>query len=136
MRSSGSARYMGLPWLLAESLRALLFNLQATLNARVNLISLIYSITAAILEADGTAMAEPHRNRMEAARANIEALRESYQPIMDSPESYEATSDKRTDYEQLIDITVLELMFIIHKYELVDASMIGEKDVRMWSDMK
>lgn len=132
---SNNNKYMGLPWLLAESLRSQIFNIQGTLNARTNLTSLIYSITAAILEADGTKLANTDSGLMDNIEDSIDQLRQNYEPIMDNPESIDATAQKRTTYEQLLDLTTKNLMFIIHKYSLVDASLIQEGNARTWNEI-
>lgn len=132
---SNNNKYMGLPWLLAESLRSQIFNIQGTLNARTNLTSLIYSITAAILEADSTKLANADSNLMDNIEDSIDQLRQNYEPIMDNPESIDATVQKRTTYEQLLDLTTKNLMFIIHKYSLVDASLIQEGNARTWNEI-
>jgi molecular chaperone DnaK (HSP70) len=127
---------MGLPFLLAEALRSQIYNIQSSLGARTNLASLIYSVTSAILEADEVKMGESARNTLTDVKENIDTLREAYEPIMDNPESIEATSKKRTDYEQLLDITTKQLMFIVHKFGLVDASMMQPVEAKAWDDFK
>jgi len=81
-------------------------------------------------------MAEVDKNIMADCEANIEDLRLSYEPIMDNPESIDATSQKRRDYEQLLDLTTKQLMYIIHKHSLVDATMMQPVNAKTWDDFK
>ncbi len=134
VRLNNNKAGMGLPFLLAEALRSQIYNIQSSLGARTNLSSLIYSVTSAILEADDVDTGENGKTILEDIKDNIDALREAYEPIMDNPESIEATSKKRTDYEQLLDITNKQLMFMIHKFSLVDASMMQPVEAKNWND--
>jgi len=127
-----SNKYLGLPWLLAESLRSLNFNLESSIHARTNLVSLIYSITTAIIDADRKKLTDTDRETLDGIGDNIDDMRQTYEPIMDDKDSIEATVHKRTSYEQLLDLSTKQLMYIVHKYELVDASMIGEVDASQW----
>lgn len=127
---------LGLPFLLAEALRSQIYNIQSSLGARTNLTSLIYQATYAILEADGVKLGDHYKGVLTEAKDNIDTLREAYEPIMDNPESIEATSKKRTDYEQLLDITNTQLLLIVHKFTLVDSSMMQPVDVQKWDDFK
>lgn len=130
MRSSNNR--VGLPWLLAEGLRALLFNLSASLHARTNLLALLHAITASIIDAGSTKLSERDLHTLADVQENLATLRAAYEPIMDSLESVGSTNKKRIEYEQLIDISIRTLMYIIHKYELVDSSYMGEIQAKTW----
>lgn len=132
--SSNGNKYAGLPLLLAETLRSQIYNIQSTLGARTNLVSLIYAETAAIIEADSVKMGEADRIALSSCEENIDNLRTAYEPIMDNPESIDTTSGKRRDYEQLLDLTTKQIMYIIHKYRLVDASMMQSVSVKNWDE--
>lgn len=134
MRSSNNKTSQGMPFLLAEALRSQIFNIQSSLLARTNLTSLIYSATSAILEAENTSLGK-NETVMQEIKDNLDILRGAYEPIMDNPESIEATSKKRTDYEQLLDITNKQLMFMVHKFGLVDSSMMQPVDVKKWDEI-
>lgn len=124
---------LGLPWLLAEALRAQIYTVQASLSARTNLIALIFSISHAILDADGTRLTADDRKIIESVQLSVDMLRKTYEPIMDVVESVDATSQKRTDYMLLLDITTRQLMYLVHKYKLVDAGMMREGDMKPWT---
>lgn len=127
-----SSNRAGLPWLLAESLRAQIQNVQAPLSGRTNLTALISAITHAILDADGTRLNQADKEMLDSVLLSIDMLRRTYEPIMDSVESIDATSMKRTDYMLLLDIATRQLMYIVHKYKLVDAGMMREGDAKKW----
>lgn len=47
-------KFLGLPYLLAEALRSQIYNIDSSLRAKISLVALIYSITAAVAEKEKT----------------------------------------------------------------------------------
>ena len=112
-----------MPFILASSLLAQNNHLDESLLARINLTSLISTITRAILNASGKPIAREDLELMETTTLNISALRDSYEPFMDDPEGAQASGDKRKTSEKLLDITRYGIIFLITKYELIDSNV-------------
>lgn len=125
----------GLPFLLAESLRSLIYTVEGSLHGRLNSLSLIYSLTKAITDTKHKGQLEGGDKKIyESISSDIEELRNTYEPDIDVSENAHAALFKRTAFETTLDLIQTRLLYIIQKYELIDGSMIGEIQATKWRD--
>jgi hypothetical protein len=101
--------------------------LDAPLIARINHIALIFAEVRAILNADSDRHIdiEDHKT-LKIISENIDSIRDSYEPIMDDPESRQAADSKRKTTEKLLDLTRYYLLFEVEKYKLCDISALKD----------
>lgn len=123
-------KFLGLPYLLAEALRSQVYTIDASLRAKISLVALIYTITAAVSEKEG--LKEEDKNLLEEIHRDISTIRGTYEPILDDPEYIQIADERRKSIEEALDITRLQLMTIIHKHELITESMIKEIQGSRW----
>jgi len=123
-------KFLGLPYLLAEALRSQIYNIDSTLRAKISLVALIYSITAAVAEKEG--LNNEDKKLMEDIQRDISTVRGTYEPILDDPENVQLSDERRKAIEGALDITRLQLMTLIHKHELITESMIKEIQGSRW----
>lgn len=123
-------KFLGLPYLLAEALRSQIYNIDSTLRAKISLVALIYSITAAVAEKEG--LNNEDKKLMEDIQRDISTVRGTYEPILDDPENVQLSDERRKAIEGALDITRLQLMTLIHKHELITESMIKEIQGNRW----
>lgn len=123
-------KYLGLPYLLAESLRSQIYNIDATLRAKISLVALVYTITAAVAEKEE--LNGEDKKLIEEIRNDISTVRGTYEPILDDPEYVQIADERRRSIEEALDITRLQLMTLIHKHELITESMIKEIQGSRW----
>ncbi|KKH49772.1 hypothetical protein [Methanosarcina sp. 1.H.A.2.2] len=123
-------KFLGLPYLLAEALRSQIYNIDSTLRAKISLVALIYSITAAVAEKEG--LNNEDKKLMEDIQKDISTVRGTYEPILDDPENVQLSDERRKAIEGALDITRLQLMTLIHKHELITESMIKEIQGNRW----
>ncbi|AKB51754.1 hypothetical protein MSBRW_2501 [Methanosarcina barkeri str. Wiesmoor] len=123
-------KFLGLPYLLAEALRSQVYTIDASLRAKISLVALIYTITAAVSEKEG--LKEEDKNFLEEIHRDISTIRGTYEPILDDPEYIQIADERRKSIEEALDITRLQLMTIIHKHELITESMIKEIQGSRW----
>jgi hypothetical protein len=93
---------------LAEALMSMIYTANGSLYQRTNIIAIIYSDVEALL--DGK------KELYDPIKAQLQLLRESYEPIMDSDT---AVMVKRLAYEQVLDDTRTALLKVIDKNNLV-----------------
>lgn len=119
----------GMSFILAQTLLFQLQTLNATLLSRINHLSLIYSEVKAIIDAkkDLEISKEDEKKILEIS-ANIEALRDCYEPFLDDPESKQVGDIKRKTSEKLLDISQYYLLYLVEKYKLVDVNTL--KDIQ------
>jgi hypothetical protein len=115
------AQQSALSFHLAEALMSLIYNSNGTLYQRTNLIAIIYS--------DVEALIDGKKELYDPIKVNIELLRESYEPIMDSDT---AVMVKRMAYEQILDDTRTALIKVIHKQNLVSQSGLETVKAMRW----
>jgi hypothetical protein len=123
-------KFLGLPYLLAEALRSQIYNIDSTLRAKISLVALIYSITAAVAEKED--LNNEDKKLMEDIQKDISTVRGTYEPILDDPENVQLSDERRKAIEGALDITRLQLMTLIHKHELITESMIKEIQGNRW----
>ncbi|AKB74327.1 hypothetical protein MSLAZ_1066 [Methanosarcina lacustris Z-7289] len=123
-------KFLGLPYLLAEALRSQIYNIDSSLRAKISLVALIYSITAAVAEKEG--LNNEDKKLMEDIQKDISTVRGTYEPILDDPENVQLSDERRKAIEGALDITRLQLMTLIHKHELITESMIKEIQGNRW----
>lgn len=123
-------KFLGLPYLLAESLRSQIYNIDSSLRAKISLVALIYTITAAVSEKEG--LKDEDKKLLEEIKKDISTVRGIYEPILDDPENVMLSDERRKSIEESLDITRLQLMTIIHKHELITESMIKEIQGSRW----
>lgn len=123
-------KFLGLPYLLAEALRSQIYNIDSSLRAKISLVALIYSITAAVAEKEG--LNNEDKKLMEDIQRDISTVRGTYEPILDDPENVQLSDERRKAIEGSLDITRLQLMTLIHKHELITESMIKEIQGNRW----
>lgn len=100
---------------------SLIYNSNGTLYQRTNLIAIIYSDVEALI--DG-------KNKFyDPIKENIQLLRESYEPIMDSDT---AVMVKRMAYEQILDDTRTALIKVIHTQNLVSQNGLETVKAMRW----
>lgn len=133
--SYDSGKTPGLPGFVALTLVAHLSHLGASLYMRTNLLSLLYGSTRAITEAEGKKISVEDTGRIESIKECIGLLRKSYEPIMDDPDSATIVLPKRIAYETKLDGSLEDLMLIIHRYKLVDASLMKPIEGRDWGQL-
>lgn len=132
---STNARFVGLPWFVAQSLQAHLIHLGGSLYTKTDLLALLYGSTNAIVRADKKKLSEEDTTSLQEVKNSLNRLLESYEPILDDPENASLTIKKRVEYNVLLSESLEKLMYIIHKYEVVDASLIGETQAKTWDRM-
>ena len=86
-------KFLGLPYLLAEALRSHIYNIDSSLRAKISLVALIYSITAAVAEKEK--LPEEYKKLMEEIRKDISTVRGTYEPILDDPENVNISDERR-----------------------------------------
>lgn len=123
-------KYLGLPYLLAEALRSQIYNIDASLRAKISLVALMYTITAAIAEKEE--IGKEDKKLLEEIRNDISTVRGTYEPILDDPEYIQIADERRKSIDESLDITRLQLMTLIHKHELITESMIKEIQGSRW----
>ena len=125
----------GLPFLLAEAVRSLIYTVEGSLHGRLNTLSLIFSFVKSITDVKHRAkMAGDDIQILKSIEIDIEELRNSYEPNIDLAEFAHTALAKRTAFEITLDLIQSRLMFIIQKYELIDSSMIGDVQATKWRD--
>lgn len=119
----------GMSFILAQTLLFQLQTLNATLLSRINHLSLIYSEVKAIIDAkkDLEISKEDEKKILEIS-ANIEALRDCYEPFLDDPDAKQVGDMKRKTSEKLLDISQYYLLYLVEKYKLVDVNTL--KDIQ------
>lgn len=123
-------KYLGLPYLLAEALRSQIYNIDATLRAKISLVALMYTITAAVAEKEE--LNGEDKQLLVEIRKDISTIRGIYEPILDDPDNIQIADERRKLIEESLDITRLQLMTLIHKHELITESMIKEIQGSRW----
>ncbi|MDQ1252563.1 MAG: hypothetical protein QG646_1684 [Euryarchaeota archaeon] len=123
-------KFLGLPYLLAEALRSQIYNIDSSLRAKISLVALIYTITAAVSEKEG--LNDEDKKLLDDIRKDISTVRGTYEPILDDPEYVQLSDERRKSIEEALDITRLQLMTLIHKHELITESMIKEIQGSRW----
>jgi hypothetical protein len=116
--------------LLAEALRSQIYNIDSSLKAKISLVSLIYTITAAVSEKEK--LKDVDLKLLDEIKKDISTVRGIYEPILDDPSSVEIADDRRRSIEESLDITRLQLMTLIHTQELITESMIKEVQGSRW----
>jgi hypothetical protein len=135
MMRNPSGSKPGLPYLLAEALRSLIYTVEGTLHGRLNSLSLIYSLTKAITDTKHKAGLEGEDKKIfENISTDIEELRNTYEPDIDISENSHTALFKRTAFETTLDLIQTRILYIIQKYEIIDGSMIGEVQATKWRD--
>lgn len=119
----------GMSFILAQTLLFQLQTLNATLLSRINHLSLIYSEVKAIIDAkkDLEINKEDEKKILEIS-ANIEALRDCYEPFLDDVDAKQVGDMKRKTSEKLLDISQYYLLYLVEKYKLVDVNTL--KDIQ------
>ncbi|MDD3043500.1 MAG: hypothetical protein PHW56_11330 [Methanosarcinaceae archaeon] len=118
----------GMAFILGETIRAQIYQLNGPLIARINHAALLFSEVTALLDAGDNKIAQGDREHINTIQENIKSLRDSYEPILDDPEARQASNKKRATSEKLLDLTRYYLLYLIEKYKLVDASIM--KDIQ------
>lgn len=134
MYNKNNTRGGGMPLILAETVRGLSFQLNNSLISRINHISLIFSEVRAILNAQNTKIDTTDNELINDVFQNIETLRNTYEPILDDDENKQAALSKRATMEKLIDLTRYNLLFLIAKHNMVDASTFKTVSGVPWGD--
>lgn len=119
-----------MPYLLAEALRSQIYNIDSSLKAKISLVALIYTITAAVCEKEK--LKDEDKKLIEDIRKDISTIRGIYEPILDDPDSVQISDERRRQIEESLDITRLQLMTLIHTQELITESMIKEVQGSRW----
>lgn len=125
----------GMSFILAQTLLFQLQTLNATLLSRINHLSLIYSEVKAIIDAkkDLEVSKEDQKKIFEIA-ANIEALRDCYEPFLDDVDAKQVGDMKRKTSEKLLDISQYYLLYIVEKYKLVDVNTLKDIQGVSWGE--
>lgn len=125
----------GMPFILGQTVIFQLSTLDMSLLARINHISLIYAEVKAITDAkQDIKLSDSDKTKLLDVGANIDSLRDSYEPFLDNPESENTGAEKRTCIEKLLDISRYSLMYIIEKYKLVDIKTLQEIQGIPWGE--
>lgn len=125
----------GMSFILAQTLLYQLQTLNASLLSRINHLSLIFSEVRAIIDAKkDLEISKEDSKKIVEISANIEALRDNYEPFLDDPESKQVGDMKRKTSEKLLDISEYYLLFIIEKYKLVDVNTLKDIQGVSWGN--
>lgn len=125
----------GMSFILAQTLLFQLQTLNATLLSRINHLSLIYSEVKAIIDAkkDLEVSKEDQKKILEIS-ANIEALRDCYEPFLDDVDAKQVGDMKRKTSEKLLDISQYYLLYTVEKYKLVDVNTLKDIQGVSWGE--
>lgn len=125
----------GMSFILAQTTMFQLQMLEGSLLGRINHISLLYSEVRAIIDAkEDLKVSKEDILKLEGVSANIDALRDSYEPFLDDPEARQTVDTKRKISEKLIDLSRYNILYIIEKYSLVDVRALQEITGLTWSE--
>lgn len=125
----------GMSFLLAQTLLFQLHMLEGTLQGRINHISLLFSEVKAIIDGkQDLKISKEDNDKLIEVSVNIDSLRDSYEPFLDDPDGKLSTDDKRKSIEKLIDLSRYNILYIIEKYTLIDASSLKEITGLSWSE--
>lgn len=135
-KPNGSPSRGGMSWILAQTVIFQLSTLDSSLSARINHLSLISSEVRAIIDAKENNIEKDDIQKIKEVTENIEALRESYEPFLDDPESKNVGDQKRKSSEKLLDLSRYNLLYIIEKYKLVDVKTLQEIQGVPWGSLE
>jgi len=125
----------GMSWILAQTIIFQLSTLDSSLQARINHLSLIHSEVRAIISAKNDLQIEKDDlEKLNETGANIDSLRDSYEPFLDDPDAKNSADQKRKTSEKLIDISRYNLLYLTEKYKLVDMKTMQEINGIAWGD--
>lgn len=120
-------------WILGQTVIYQLSTLDSSLIARINHLSLILAEVRAIIDAkQDLKISNEDYSKLTDVSANIETLRDSYEPFLDDQESQQVGAQKRKSSEKLIDISRYNLLYLIEKYKLVDVNTLKDIQGTTW----
>jgi len=123
----------GMSFILAQTLLFQLSMLNGTLLSRINHISLIYAEIKAIVDAkEEIKLSKEDNSKLIDVEKSIDAMRETYEPILDDQEAKQVSCQKRTGIEKLLDLSRYDLLYLTEKYKLVDVRALQEVQGISW----